>query len=146
MSYSPESQYRSFCLQFTPPFRNHHPLPLPQPTDRIIDHLIHNRLCAFPLVHHGRRLAHEEGPCVVHGLVVKVVAQGFEIVLHRDDAFFGEVFDFLRAVLHPILDVRVGLDAEGAALWGPNGGGMVSGEVLTEEKKGEMTILVDRAN
>jgi len=63
--------YRS-RLQFTRLL--HHALALCQPLHRVANHLIHNLLCALLLVHHRRRLAHQERAGVVHGVIVDVVA------------------------------------------------------------------------
>lgn len=114
----PTSPFSPFFLQFTPPRLNNHAMPLIQPTNRITHHLVHDRLCAFLLRHHRRRLAHEKGPSIIHGLIVEVIAQGFEVVLDGDNAFFREIFDLLRAVLNPVFDVRVVLYAERSALRG----------------------------
>ena len=52
----------------------HHSLTLGQPGHRIADHFIDDDFGALLLVDHGGGLAHQERPCIVHGVIVKVVA------------------------------------------------------------------------
>ena len=102
-------------LQFTPSPDNQS-LALSQALYRPAHHLIHNLFSALLFIHHCRGFAHQKWACVVHGFVVDVVAEVFEVVLYRDGAFGCEVFYFLGAVFFPIADVGVVADAEGSAL------------------------------
>lgn len=103
-----------YTLQLRP--SSYHGLPPGQPRHGIVHHLVHNRLRALLLRNHGRRFPHQEWAPVVHGLIVDIVAQSLKIVLDRDDALAGQVFDLLRSVFLPVFDIGVVEHAEGTAL------------------------------
>ena len=125
--YSPCQQYSLFTpapsplpamhLQLRPRATTYnHALSPINPRNGIADHLIHDCLCALPLVDHGSSLAHQERARVVHGIVVNVIAQGFKVVLNGDGTLASKIFDFLRPVFFPVLDIGVVADAERTAL------------------------------
>ena len=87
-----------------------------QPLHGSVNHLIHDFLCRLPLVRDSGDFAHQEGSCVVHGVVIDVVAEGLEVVFDGDCAFGSELLDLRCAVLFPVLDVRVVADPEGTTL------------------------------
>lgn len=73
----------------------------------ISDHLVNDGLGALPLVHDSGGLAHQERPCVVHGVLVHVVAHALNVPLDGDVALGGELLDLALSVLLPVLDVWV---------------------------------------
>ena len=83
--------------------------------DSLINHLIHNLLRTFPLVHDRRRLAHQERTGVLHLLVCELVALGVEVVFDGDDTLAGQLFDLGLSVVFPVVDIFVHANAEGAA-------------------------------
>jgi len=94
----------------------HHLLSLCHPCNGIGNHLIHNLLGGLLLVHNRSRLAHQERPGIVHGLIIDIITQFLEVVFYGDGTLGGEVLDFLGTVFFPIFDVGIVADAEGSAL------------------------------
>jgi hypothetical protein len=82
-------------------------LSLLDPRNSIADQLVNNSLGTLLLVHYGGGLAHQPGAGRVHNLVGDIITHGLEIVLDGNDTLAGQLLDLLRAVLLPVLDVRV---------------------------------------
>ena len=82
-------------------------LPATQTLHRLPNHLIHNLLRTLPLIDHRRRLAHKEWPRVIHGVIVNVIPQRLKIMFHGYSPLGREFLDLLRAIVLPVLNIRV---------------------------------------
>ena len=86
---------------------SNHLLSLVDPSNSVRNQLINKSLCALLLIHYGSSLAHQVGAGRVHYLIGNLVSPGLEIMLNGDYSLARQVLDLLRAVLFPVLDIRV---------------------------------------
>ena len=90
------------------------PVGVLQRLDSIADELIHNFPGSLLLVANSSDLAHQEWSCVIHGLVIKVITQLLQVMLHRQNALASQLLDLSCSVLLPVLNVWVLADTEGS--------------------------------
>ena len=115
--YQRDNSIYMYNLQLAPPVlpTDYHRPTFSQPPHRIRDHLVHNILCALLLINNRSSLTHQEGPRVIHRVVINLITQCLEIMLDGNGALGREFLDLRGAVLLPVLDVGVHADAEGTA-------------------------------
>ena len=93
-----------------------HLVALLQQCSGVIDKLVNNSLGGLLFIDNSGNLTHQIRTGVVESVIINIIGQVLEVVLHRDNTLGSELLDLLGTVLLPVQDVGVLADTQGTTL------------------------------